>query len=113
MVADLFWALDMAITYYEGVHIAGNKHPGLTYADYREAGCLNDDLTLDNAKALAYIRSHMDDETVKRSRVWPVLRNWEETTVTMDPAARAAIEKHKSYLRPTIAVNQPHLLNVR
>ncbi len=112
VVADLFWALDMAITYYEGVYIAGNKHPGLTYADYRDAGCLKDDLTLDNAKAEAYVRSHIDDETVERSGGWPVLRNWGKTTVTMDPAGRAAIEEHKGYLRPTIAVNQPHLLHV-
>jgi hypothetical protein len=112
VVADLFWALDMAITYYEGVYIAGNKHPGLTYGDYRDAGCLKDDLTLDNAKAEAYVRTYMDDETVGRRGGWPVLRNWEETTVTMDPAAREQIEKHKSYLRPTIAVNQPHLMYV-
>lgn len=111
-VIDLFWALDMAITYYEGVYIAGNKHPGLTYADYRDAGCLKDDLTLDRAKAEAYVRSHMDDEGVERSGSWPVLRNSEETVVTMEPAARERIEEHKTNLRPSIAVNQPALVHV-
>lgn len=112
LIADLFWALDMAITYYEGVYIAGIKHPGLTYADYREAGCLKDDLTLDFAKAESYVRSRMDENTEERSGGWPVLRNREDTMVTMDPAAREQIEKHKERLRPTIAFNQPHLLYV-
>lgn len=113
VVSDLFWALDMAITYYEGVYTAGLKHPGLTYADYRDAGCLRDDLTLDWAKAEAYVRSHMDDTTLPRSGGWPVLRNWEETTLAMDPAARAEIEKYRGFLRPSVAVNYPHLLSVR
>lgn len=112
LVADLFWALDTAITYYENVYIAGNKHPGLTYTDYRDAGCLKDDLTLDWPKAEAFVRLHMDDETTERSGGWPVLRDWETTTLTLDEDARAEVEKHKGYLRPTIEFNQPHLLHV-
>lgn len=50
--AKLFWALDMAIRYYEEIYRIGNEHIGLfTYADYRDAGCLDNNLTPDHGKA--------------------------------------------------------------
>lgn len=112
VITDLFWALDMAVVYYEEVYGAGIKHSGLTYADYREAGCLKDDRTLDDAKAEAYIRSHMEDESVERSGGWPVLRKWQNTKVTMDPDAREKVKEYKDRLRPTIAVTHPGLVRV-
>ena len=99
--AKLFWALDMAIRYYEEVYITGNH--GLTYADYRNAGCLNGDLLPDWEKAQACIKLP-SDKTKKRSDDEAVLipRDHETTFLTMDPDSKAEVERyiadHRRYL---------------
>jgi len=94
--ANLFWALDMAITYYETVYIAGNKNVGMTYADYRDAGCLDDNLKIDPAKARAHIVMN-----VGQDGAWPVLRDFDSTVLAMDPSARSQVKEHIERMRET------------
>lgn len=93
--ANVFWALDTAITYYESVYHAFNNHVGLTYADYRDAGCLGEDGKLDRHKAEAWVLSHISDAT-EMVGIWPVLGNYEQTLLHMDPEYRAKVAAYRS-----------------
>lgn len=96
--ANVFWALDTAITYYENIYIAGNKHPGLSYSDYRDAGCLDDNLMLDWHKGEAYVRSRVD-ETDEKSGGWPKLKDHTRNVLTMDKVQRENVERYKASIR--------------
>lgn len=94
--ADVFWALDMAITYYENVHVTVDKHAGLSYADYREAGCLDDQGYIDRAKAEGYIRQQyaLRERTGDDS---PSLGDWETKVVTMNPMTRMRVRSQRLF----------------
>ncbi len=95
--ADVFWALDMAITYYEEVYVTFQKWVGLSYADYRDAGCLDDQGYIDREKAKAYVLSQTD-KTDEESAGSPELGNWDTKVVAMNADARARVEAYRSRL---------------
>ena len=110
VIADLFSALDSTITYYETVYsqsAAGNGHIGLTYNDFKTAGCLNDDLYIDREKANAYAGAVWSAAQDDPELVLPF-----ERKLVLDSKNRALIEEQKSWLRATIAVSDPRLLSI-
>jgi len=93
--ANVFWALDTAITYYESVYHCGSHHVGLTYADYRDAGCVDEQGNFSWEKATAWVE---EQTPINGERVgdWPVLGDYNETRLTMDPDYRAQIQADRT-----------------
>lgn len=100
ITAEIFWALDSAIRYYEDVYIGYTKAVGLTYADYRDAGCLGEDGKVDREKAEAHIQSMRENSLVPvEEDRFPLLRDPEVTALTIPEHHREFYEKHREHVR--------------
>lgn len=96
--ANIFWALDTAITYYESAYHCGWNVTGLTYADYRDAGCLDETGRFDWEKAEAWVLSHRTEDEEQAGKI-PELGDFDKNRLVMDSEYRAKIMSYRSQMR--------------